>query len=401
MPHVTQPFTPGSAIPPAVAGRLDALIPVLAGNAEQGAAARRIPEASIGALTEAGLLRLMVPKRYGGHQGSIRALIDTSAAVAEADGASGWIVGLSQVSAWTVGLLSGKAQDEVFGTDPDTTVCGSLSPAGAGERADGGWLVSGRWAYASGALHAQWAVLGFTVPGEAPDGAGAYVALIPMAELTLHDTWRTAGLRGTGSNTLTCEKVFVPEHRVMSHADAAAGEYPTEFTAEETYHAAWLPTLTIVLTGPLLGIARAALEHVRGAAAGKGIVATTFRRQADSPGFQKQLGHAALLIDAAQLHAFRAADDIDRHAALRLTPGYATRARIRADAAAAAGHVTGAVSALLDAHGSGGFAESSALHRIWQDANVGARHALLNPVISYEVYGKAILGVENDISPAV
>lgn len=52
-------------------------------------------------------------------------------------------------------------------------------------------------------------------------------------------------------------------------------------------------------------------------------------------------------------------------------------------------------------HGSSGFAESSALHRIWQDANVGARHALLNPIITYEVYGKAVLGVENDISPAV
>jgi 3-hydroxy-9,10-secoandrosta-1,3,5(10)-triene-9,17-dione monooxygenase len=151
----------------------------------------------------------------------------------------------------------------------------------------------------------------------------------------------------------------------------------------------------------LLGIGRSALNHVGAAAGEKGIVATTFRRQADSAAFQVRFAEAALRVDTAHLHAFRAADDIDRHAALRVVPGYAARTRIRADAAAAAAQVTGAVSALLDAHGSSGFAEASPLHRIWQDANVGASHALLNRGVSCEIYGKALLGVENDVSLAV
>ena len=45
--------------------------------------------------------------------------------------------------------------------------------------------------------------------------------------------------------------------------------------------------------------------------------------------------------------------------------------------------------------------EASPLHRIWQDANVGARHALLNIGVGCEIYGKALLGVENDVSIAV
>jgi 3-hydroxy-9,10-secoandrosta-1,3,5(10)-triene-9,17-dione monooxygenase len=388
-------------LPAEVAARLDAARPVLVRNAAQGAVDRRIPDESIDALAKAGLFRVMVPKRHDGYEGSIRALLEAGASVAETDGAAGWIVGLTQVCAWAVGLLSGKAQYDVFGTNPDALVCGSLNPIGAGEKVDGGYRLSGRWSYVSGSLHAEWAVLGFSLPESTPGGPDACVGLVPMAELELHDTWRMAGMRGTGSNTLTCEGVFVPDHRVMSHIAAGRGEYPTEFKDEVTYHAAWVPVLTLVLAGPLLGIGQAALDYVRSAAGQKSIVATTFRRQADSPGFQIQLAEAAMRLDTARLHAFRAADDIDRHAARHVVPDYDIRARIRADAAVAARCVTETVSILLDAHGSGGFAEADPLHRIWQDANVGARHALLNASVGLEVYGKALLGVENHISPVV
>lgn len=388
-------------VPAAIAHQLDALRPVIVQNAERGAAERRIPGESIAALEEAGLFRLMVPNRYGGYQGSITALLEVAAAVAEMDGATGWIVGLSQVSAWVAGLFSGKAQDDVFGANPDARLCGSLSPIGTGERVAGGWRLSGRWAYISGSLHAQWAVLGLVVPEGAPAGWELGVALVPMSELTLHDTWRMAGMRGTGSNTLTCENVFVPDHRMMSFPEAMTGRYPTEFKDEVAYRAAFLPTLTAVLAGPLLGIGRAAVEQVRTAAKERGIVATNFARQADSAGFQIQLAEAVLRVDSAQLHAFRAAADIDRHAAAGFVLDYDMRVRVRADTAIAASYVTSAVSALLDAHGSGGFAESNPLHRMWQDANVGARHGLLNSGIGYELYGKALLGVENDVSLAV
>jgi 3-hydroxy-9,10-secoandrosta-1,3,5(10)-triene-9,17-dione monooxygenase len=388
-------------LPAGVQVRLDAARPVLARNAAQGEADRRIPDESIDALVKAGLFRLMVSKRYGGYEGSIGMLIEAAASVAETDGAAGWVIGLSQVSAWAVGLLSGKAQDDVFGADPDARVCGSLNPVGSGEEVSGGYRISGRWSYVSGSLHAQWALLGFSLPEDVQGGPGLWVALVPMADLKVHDTWHVAGMRGTGSNTVTCEDVFVPGYRTMSHTAALGGEYPSEFKDETVYHAAWAATLTLALVGPVVGIGRAALEHVRTAAEQKGIVATKFERQADSPGFQIKLAEAALRLDSAQLHAFRAADDIDRHAELQALPDYNTRARVRADAAVTARYVTEAISALLDAHGSGGFAEASPLHRMWQDANVGARHALLNGAVSCEVYGTALLGVENDVSMIV
>lgn len=389
-------------LPADVAARLDAVRPVIARNAAQGAAARRIPEESLAVLAEAGVFKLMVPKRYGGYEGNMAVLLDAGASVAEADGAAGWVVGLTQVCAWAAGLLSAKAQDDVFGSGPDTMVCGSLTPAGAGQKVDGGFRISGRWGYVSGSLHSRWALLGFATPPEdGQGGPGLFVALVPMAELALEDTWRTAGMRGTGSNTLTCEDLFVPDYRTMSHLEAAEGRYPTEYKAEAAYRLAWFPTLTLVLAGPLLGLGQAALQHVSSAADRKAIVATQFQRQADSSGFQIQVADAALRIDSARLHAFRAAGDIDRFAARQALPDYDTRARIRADASMAARYVTDAISALIAAHGSSGFAESSPLQRMWQDANVGASHALLNHSVSLEIYGRALLGAENNVSPIV
>jgi alkylation response protein AidB-like acyl-CoA dehydrogenase len=141
----------------------------------------------------------------------------------------------------------------------------------------------------------------------------------------------------------------------------------------------------------------AALDHVRDAAGTKRIAGTVFGRQADSAGIQMQLGDAALLIDTAHMHARRAAEDLDAHAARNEQPSFPMRARVRADASRAAGQVVEAINVLLNVHGSAGLVDASPLQRVWQDANVAARHVSLIPGISYEVYGKALLGLPNDV----
>jgi alkylation response protein AidB-like acyl-CoA dehydrogenase len=374
---------------------------LLSAHAEQGSIDRRVAQESISALAGAGAFKVMVPRRYGGYELGVRALLDVSGAVAEGDGSAGWVTSLTGVCAWMVGLYSGKAQDEVFGADPDARVCGSGSPIGTGVQVDGGWRVSGRWPYISGSLHAGWATLGFQGSDGLGQPVGPAMALVPMSQCTLEDTWHTAGMRASGSNTLVVQDVFVPEHRVLSISLVAEGRYATEYHGEAVYRAAFMPTATLVLVGPLLGLGRAALAYVAEAAGRKGIVATTFARQADSAGFQVQLAEAGLKIDTAHLHAHRAAADIEHHAARDTHPDLRARARIRADTAWAAEHIVSALTILLNAHGSGGFAESSPLHRMWLDANVGARHGLITSAVSKEIYGRALLGVDIDIVPAL
>jgi alkylation response protein AidB-like acyl-CoA dehydrogenase len=377
--------------------RAERLRPLLADYAKQGADDRRIPEASIAALREAGLFKVMLPRRYGGYEAGARTSLDVMTAIAHGDGATAWVASLANHSAWDIGLCSTRVQDEVFGADPDTLVCGSLPPTGTAVAVEGGVRLSGHWGYVSGSLHAQWAVLGFNVVDETGAVIEAAIAPVPAADYAVCDTWFTAGMRGSGSNTLTADDVFVPQHRVVQRARLNTGDYPTEHEDEVTYRGAWYATHTMGLVGPLLGLGLAALDHVRDAAGTKRIAGTVFGRQADSAGIQMQLGDAALLIDTAHMHARRAADDLDAHAARNEQPSFAIRARVRADASRAAGQVVEAINVLLNVHGSAGLVDASPLQRIWQDANVAARHVSLIPGISYEVYGKALLGLPNDV----
>jgi alkylation response protein AidB-like acyl-CoA dehydrogenase len=105
--------------------------------------------------------------------------------------------------------------------------------------------------------------------------------------------------------------------------------------------------------------------------------------------------------DTAHLHAFRAAADIDDAAARDVYPDFLTRARIRSDVGLVAETITRAIDVLLSAHGSGSFAEVNPLQRFWRDSATAARHGAVLPAIGYEVYGKALLGVEETITPLV
>ena len=100
-----------------------------------------------------------------------------------------------------------------------------------------------------------------------------------------------------------------------------------------------------------------------------------------------------MTLDDAILHAHRAADDIDGWAARREHMDYLTRARVRADTGWASKRVREALALILDAHGASGFADSSPMQRIWRDANTAGRHAVVNTLVSEEVYGKALLGI--------
>src|ERR1043166_3476028 len=149
--------TPGTA---ELVARARELKPLLSKNAAAGEADRRVVEESSRAMTEAGLFKLAVPKRYGGYETSMRTMLDVSAELAEADGGPSWVLTLTNVVAWLTGVFSAKAQDEVFGADPDAKVSGVLTPTSEAIRVDGGWRVTGKWYYNSGSWHATWAVLG-------------------------------------------------------------------------------------------------------------------------------------------------------------------------------------------------------------------------------------------------
>ncbi|MGA7790961.1 MAG: acyl-CoA dehydrogenase family protein [Xanthobacteraceae bacterium] len=400
---MTKTATLPSTATPTIAelvNRAHELAALLRKSAPVGEANRRVEEETIQAVRRAGLMRVCTPKRYGGWEMNTRAILDVSSAIAEADGGSAWVVNLNNVCCWLTSLFPVKAQDEVFAADPDACVSGVLNPTAEVTKVDGGFRVTGTWHYNSGGWHAQWAVLGMPIVDASGEPIDQGLALFPMSDLERVDTWFVAGMKSSGSICLKARDAFVPDHRILSVPRAIEGSYPTETRDQEPlYRSAFVPLLAIILVGPILGLGRAALEFVRQKASSRSIAYTFFEKQTASVAFQLQIAEAALMIDTAHLHAYRAADDIDDAAARGVYPDMLVRTRVRADTGYVVEKITQAIEKLLFAHGSAGFAETSPLQRIWRDAAVASRHAVVLPPIGYELYGKALLGVENNVTP--
>ena len=205
-------------------------------------------------------------------------------------------------------------------------------------------------------------------------------------------------MRGTGSNTYVAEDVFVPEHRLIAVTELSEGSATSD---EPMHRLPFAPVATLALIGTLLGLGRAALALTIDKAPSKSMHHTFFARQSDSVGVQVQVAEAALKLQTAQLHAYRVADDLDSAAANGHDLDYGPRARARAQFGYTAQQVLDAIHILVNVHGAAAFAETSLMQQYWRDANTAARHAGLNAVVGYEVFGKALLGVPERISPMV
>jgi 3-hydroxy-9,10-secoandrosta-1,3,5(10)-triene-9,17-dione monooxygenase len=381
--------------------RAEALQPLLRKNAVESDKNRRAAEENIVAMADAGLFKLMVPKRYGGYEGTVRSHLEVSAALGEACGGTAWVAALINVCAWFTGLFPKRAQDEVFGVNPEARVSGVFTPSPQSRRVEGGLVISGKWYFSSGSLHADWALVGVIEHDQNGAFKAQYLALVPMSEVSIEDTWYTAGMRASGSNCIVASEVFVPDHRLMDIMAAVNGVYPTEFVDEAAYRAAFVPVAALILVGPQLGMGRGALKYVMEKAPTRAITYTSFEKQTDSAVFQTQIAEAAIKVDTAHLRAFRSADEIDAAARRGEMLDYLTRARVRADTGVITTHITDAINILLSAHGAGSFAETSPMQRWWRDSNTAARHAVGLPAVGIEVYGKALLGVENTVTPLV
>jgi alkylation response protein AidB-like acyl-CoA dehydrogenase len=378
--------------------RAAAIRPILERNAAETDAQRRLPDENVAALRDAGLCRLMVPRRFGGHQTSIRTYIEVMAEIGRGCGSTAWVASLINVCAWLAALMPERAQQDVWAAAPDAWIAGSLAPNGVAVAADGGWRVTGRWPWASGCLHAQWVACGIHMPNERGEMTNVGLSLMPIADVAIEDTWFMAGMKGTGSNTIVARDVFVPEHRFLPYPAAFAGEYRTEHRDEVVYRAAMIPVTILILGGSQLGVARAALDYVIAKAPSRGITHTNFRTQAESAGFQMLVAEAALTLDSAYLHAYRAADDLDRWAEEGRHPDVTGRARVRMDTALVAKYCREAVELLVQAHGTSSLADANRLQRLWRDVHVASHHAITEWQVNLEVYGKALLGVEPNVT---
>ncbi len=381
--------------------RIRALQPMLEGNAPAVEEARRVGEENIEALRNAGIFRIMVPRRFGGLETDIRTKIEVAREVAKGCGSTAWVTSLMNVCSFFAGLASAEVQEDIWGANPDARVAGVFNASSTSKKVEGGYLVSGRWPWSSGCLHADWAMLGIPIVDADGNKIEEALAFMPMSELTIEETWFTAGMRGSGSNTTVAENVFVPEHRLLSIPGVLTGKVATPYKEEALYRSGFVPVAALILAGPQLGLCTRALEYVLEMAPARRIAYTFYTRQTDSPSFQLAMAKAATLVDTAHLFAYRAADLIDAAARNARQLSYLERARIRMDVGHTVTIARDAIDVLMSSHGASAFADFNPLQRIWRDCETASRHAVAGPDIAAEVYGRALLGINEGVTPIV
>ncbi|OBJ47732.1 acyl-CoA dehydrogenase family protein [Mycobacterium sp. 1423905.2] len=390
------PNTTCASLGAALVARAANLVPLLSFNAARVDRERRIPAENLNELTEAGLLRMMTPRRWGGHEVGFATKIAVVSELARGCASTSWVLALLTGGAWFVGMMNEQAQSDVWSTGPDATVAVAVPPSGSADLVDDGYRVSGRWPYCSGVEHADWVLLGARFLG--PDGQPApIVALVPREQVEIEDSWHVTGMRGTGSNTVVTGGVHVPFHRTIGLGAVGEGHVDTAFTAEAPYHVPLTLAALSDLTGPQLGLARAALDLVIEAASRRGVSATTYPRQSQAPTVQLAVARAASSIDTAHALVFTAAKEMDRAGRTRVRPPLLDRARMRMQLTRGIVEARAAIRDLMSVAGSSAYTEANPLQRIWRDSEIAGSHAVSNPAISAEVYGRLLLGVDEPL----
>lgn len=376
-----------------VTERVEALLPTLRERAQEAEDLRQIPEESMKALQETGFFRLLQPTQWGGHAADPVVFYDTVRKIASACGSTGWVAGIIGVHNWHLALYDQQAQQDVWGEDTDVRISSSYAPMGAGQAVDGGYIVRGSWAWSSGSDHATWAVLGGPViKNGKPVDFGSF--LIPRSDYRIDDVWNVVGLRGTGSNTVVVEDVFVPTHRFLSFRAMSEGRAPgLEQNTDPVYKMPWGTIHPTTISTPIVGMGYGAYEaHVEHQ--GKRVRAAYAGENAkDDPFAKVRVAEAASDIDAAwrQLSG-NVAEEYALLVAGEEVP-FDLRVRARRDQVRATGRVIAAIDKLFESSGATALANGTPLQRFWRDAHAGRVHAANDPERAYVMYGTHEFGL--------
>ncbi len=376
-----------------VTERIEALLPTLRERAQEAEDLRRIPEESMKALQETGFFRLLQPKQWGGHAADPVVFYDSVRKIASACGSTGWVAGIIGVHNWHLALFDQQAQQDVWGEDTDVRISSSYAPMGAGQAVDGGYIVRGSWAWSSGSDHATWAVLGGPViKNGKPVDFGSF--LIPRSDYRIDDVWNVVGLRGTGSNTVVVEDVFVPSHRFLSFRAMSEGRAPgLEQNPDAVYKMPWGTIHPTTISAPIVGMGYGAYEaHVEHQ--GKRVRAAYAGENAkDDPFAKVRVAEAASDIDAAwrQLSG-NVAEEYALLLAGEEVP-FDLRVRARRDQVRSTGRVIASIDKLFESSGATALANGTPLQRFWRDAHAGRVHAANDPERAYVMYGTHEFGL--------
>jgi indole-3-acetate monooxygenase len=297
---------------PSVSSLLDAvrqIEPVIRMHAADAERERRLSDAATDAMRASGLYRLWKPRAFGGLEVHPVTAFQVIEAVSRIDSAARWNLQLStDADAFGPWFTDDGAKD-IFG-QPDTIFAGSFFPPRRAVPADGGYRLTGRTPFVSGAYQAEWFFgLAQIYDGDTPrqeDGVPVtLVTVCPASDVVIIDTWRTLGMRGTGSHDVAISDAFVPTRHT---AVLAPYEKPGSAYQGPLYKLTIWTAISIAAC-PALGIARAAIDDLLELAGQKtpSYLTTPLK---DRSSVQALIGEAEATLGAGRAYLYEALRDV-------------------------------------------------------------------------------------------
>jgi 3-hydroxy-9,10-secoandrosta-1,3,5(10)-triene-9,17-dione monooxygenase len=351
------------------------LVPVLRERADGAEAARQMQKETLDDLHRTGLLRFHQPRRWGGMEIEFVALFDIPAEIARGCASTGWNVANLGVHHWMLALYDERAQDEVWGTNPDVVIPSGIAyPQGRGRRVDGGFVISGHWNFSSGVDHGDWNMLAVMVR----DGDRVVdhcMCLVPRGDYEIVDDWHVLGMRSTGSKSVRATDVFVPEHRALSMYLARGGkEFPGARVNPNPLYQVPLSALgSHCLAGSGVGNAQAALELTIEAIRERSTNYTAMRMR-DFQAVQLRVARAGAMVDAARLGIRSDCLEAERIAREGRAPTLEEKLRFKRNVAYAMERCTEAVDTLHALAGANGIYDRYPIQRLFRDQHALAAH---------------------------
>jgi alkylation response protein AidB-like acyl-CoA dehydrogenase len=346
---------------------------------------------SVKILEDAGMFRLKLPAELGGAEADPTTQMLVLEALAYASSAASWC---AMVGSTSVGLLGAFLPDtaiaEMFPSGHIPLGAVVAMPIGKAEIVDGGYLLSGRWPFASGVRHSEWIGAGAIV---VRDGTPERRMMVfPTASVELHDNWQVAGLKGTGSCDFSVDGLFVQEAFTWNLLDGVQNRGGPVY---QTGHPGFVANEH---AGFALGVARRALDAFteREAAKKRGYTGKLSSLSA-RPAVQRMLGAGDLKLRAARSLTI----ELNDAAYQAVVEGERPSTRLQGELSAIASYCTEvALEVVTDTFrysGGGAIYQQNILQQCLRDMNVAAQHLMVSE-IAYENLGQMMLGIP-DVNP--
>jgi len=368
------------------ADKVRALLPEICARAEEIEQARAVPRDLAEKLRSAGVFRRYVPRSHGGDEMWPDEGLTVIEELARADASVAWVAAVGSEGPSFYAYLPPEAYDQIFANGPDVIHSGVINATGRAVRDGNGYRFSGRWSFASGSNNADYiAIHGVLDGAEAKPGGppATRLGVVPASKVQIDDVWRVSGLKGTSSNDVVVQDLFVPEEWTGNFAELP--KIPRHPLDQRPLLARFGTEFAAVA----VGIAQGALDDITDIARNK-VPATSPSKLAADPVAQYMVGSLSTDLYMARTLLHQVAKDDQASVGqgpLDNTAMVIRRARLARAASVAASVVEGCYTV----SGTTGLFESCPLQRRLRDVRAVTQHYLLSARSAYGPVGAAIL----------